>query len=312
MVLFCYDLAQAIVLRSIVYLQGGYCMQEKVEVQKSKRKMSDSAKEAGGEVTLYALALLILGAPQLAILRFEGMEIVALIGIVDLFLYSSFFLLSIYVHRDNPLLCKYQISFGSPDSIIAIRDGMVLTLATIFLAQYSRGKYLLFYLVWFLGLCLELTHMERIGKSITLRDAIDLKVSSEEALLNRIARRNNRKDWRDFTLSIKEALEKDSKMYISLAHCPVPDDGEFCLEFEFKQLIADYWCLNNKSFDRILSILSIIPPDDLVFFCIEYSSEDSVYSDEDSSRSGEGSVFCKTYGCGKEEYFVKELNSMQH
>lgn len=316
--------AQAIVLRPIVFLIRRLKMQTETKEQKFKRGIPECNEETVRNVAILVLLFIILGAPQLPIIRLEVMGISALIGLVDLFLYSGLLLATIYVSRDNVLLWQYQTTLTPSDLAIAIIDGITLAAVTLFLAHCFRGRYLQFYLVWFFCLGHEMRHMKKIGESITIREALDLKTSSEEALLNKIAMRNTRKDWKKFTSSIKNALNKGGGMLISLAHCPVPCDDQLRLKFELRREPADYRCLNNKSFDTILSILSIIPPDDLVFFCIEYSGEDIIRSGEDPARPGEDTacsseglispeknlVFCKTYGCDREEYFIQVVQSM--
>ena len=316
--------AQAIVLQPIVFLIRRLKMKTETKEQKFKRRILERNKETVRNVATLVPIFIILGAPQFPIIRLEVMGISALIGLVDFFLYTCLLLATIYDSRDNMLLWRYRTTLTSSDLAIAIIDGLTLAAVTLFLAQYFRGRYLQFYLVWFFCLGHEMRHMKKIGESIAIRDALDLKTSSEEALLNKIAERNARKDWKEFTSSIKEALNKSGGMLISLAHCPVPCDGQLCLKFELKRELAGYWRLDKKSFDTILSILSIIPPDDLVFFCIEYSGEDTIRSGEDPARPGEDtacssedlvssekdSVFCRTYGCDKEEYFIQVVQSM--
>ena len=316
--------AQAIVLQPIVFLIRRLKMQTETKEQKFKRWIPECNKQTVRNIAALVLIFIILGAPQLPIISPDVMGVSALVGLADLFLYTCLFLATIYVPRDNMLLWRYRTTLTPSDLAIAIIDGLTLAAVTLFLAQYFRGRYLQFYLVWFFCLGHEMRHMKKIGESIAIRDALDLKTSSEEALLNKIAERNARKDWKEFTSSIKEALNKSGGMLISLAHCPVPCDGQLRLKFELKREPADYWCLDKKSFDTILSILSIIPPDDLVFFCIEYSGEDIIRSGEDSARPGEDTacssedlvssekdpVFCRTYGCDKEDYFIQVIQSM--
>ena len=141
--------AQAIVLQPIVFLIRRLMMQTETKEQKFKRRILECNKETVRNVAALVLIFIILGAPQLPIIRLEVMGISALIGLVDLFLYTCLFLATIYVPRDNMLLWRYRTTLTPSDSAIAIIDGITLATVTLFLAHYFRGRYLQFYLVWF-------------------------------------------------------------------------------------------------------------------------------------------------------------------
>ena len=117
--------------------------------------------------------------------------------------------------------------------------------------------------------------------------------SSRERLLQRIDERNGRKDWREFTASIKEALKKDEPIAISLAYSPVISGNELLLAFKIDREFIPASLKDKRSFDRILSALSTIPSDHSVFICIEYPDS--------------GYCFCKSFGYGDRQKLESEF-----
>lgn len=244
-----------------------------------------------GTTLLVVLAILFLGLSQILLLRFEGVRVAFIASLINLSLYCLLFCFVIFLFRNNPLLCRYRPS--SLDLSRAARDAILSSIISFLLAKHYGGDYLKFYLVWFLWLCYELEHMKRIGESITTSDVGDLMYSSRERLLQRIDERNGRKDWKEFTASIKEALKKDESIAISLAYSPVISGNELLLAFKIDREFIPASSKDKRSFDRILSALSTIPSDHSVFICIEHPDS--------------GSCFCKSFGCGDRQKLESEF-----